>query len=344
VVAQVLRDLGPVPALEELAGELSGGGLRPLREEAPDRAEWDRAAAPHLGRRWLDLPFYFAEAFFYRRLLEATGYFGPGGRDPFAGPKDHEWAPDQAPRRCAELLAGGPGLRALVLASLWGNRGDLSHDVARALGSYHGQDSDLLVDDSSLAFADRRAEVVLIADNAGTELLMDLALADHLLASGRVERMTLHLKDHPIFVSDATPGDLGHGLEALASGDHPAAALARRLARWRSDGRLAVETDPFYTSSRFYPELPRSLRQRLAVDLVILKGDANYRRLCSDAHWLPETPFETVVESFPAPLVVLRTMKSELVVGLPSGLAEREAAADPRWMVRGRRGLIQARL
>src|SRR5205823_4744952 len=101
----------------------------------------------------------------------------------------------------------------------------------------------------------------------------------------------------------------------------------------------------FHTSSLFYPQLPPDLRAELArADLVVLKGDANYRRLCSDAHWPFETPFAEVVRDFPAPLVALRTSKAELVVGLPPGLAAATAALDPLWLVNGRRGVIQARL
>jgi hypothetical protein len=51
-----------------------------------------------------------------------------------------------------------------------------------------------------------------------------------------------------------------------------------------------------------------------------------------------------VVADFPAPLVALRTMKAEVVVGLPAGVAERLTGEDPRWMVNGKRGLVQARL
>src|SRR5207253_2841719 len=97
--------------LDALDAELRAGTLRGLLEDTPDRADWDRAVAPHLGRSWLNLPWYFAEAYFYRRLLEATGYFGNGslgGRDPFAADKASEWVPDEAPRRCAEFLASAP--------------------------------------------------------------------------------------------------------------------------------------------------------------------------------------------------------------------------------------------
>jgi uncharacterized protein with ATP-grasp and redox domains len=364
ILAKTRAHLGALPPdvaqrMDDLDAELRRGTLRLLREPAPDRAFWDQAAAPHVGHGWLDLPWFFAETFFYRRLLEATGYFGSGPlarRDPFAADKAAEWVPAEAPGRCAELLAGapperGPRLRALMLGSLWGNRADLSYNVARQLGSYAGDASaDLLADHSpavaELLLAHRCPRVTLIADNAGTELLMDLALVDHLLAACGVEELVMHVKDHPFFVSDAMEHDVEDGLRALArSGDAACAALAARLAGWRRAGKLVTATHPFYTSSLFYGALPQELRQDLArSSLVILKGDANYRRLCSDAPWPPETPFAEVVSDFPAPLVTLRTLKAEVIVGLPPGLAERTRAADPGWMVNGRRGVIQARV
>jgi hypothetical protein len=149
-----------------------------------------------------------------------------------------------------------------------------------------------------------------------------------------------------LFVSDTLAHDLDDGLRALAASGAPAAAaLAERVTSWRRAGRLVTESHPFYTSSLFYPALPGDLRQELGrSSLVILKGDANYRRLCSDAPWPPETPFAEVVDGFPAPLVAIRTCKAEVIVGLPPGVAEGLAATDPRWMVNGRRGVIQARL
>ncbi len=78
--------------------------------------------------------------------------------------------------------------------------------------------------------------------------------------------------------------------------------------------------------------------------LVIVKGDANYRRLRGDAHWPPDASFRDIVHYFPAPVLALRTFKAELVVGLPPGLAGRLAQEDPDWLVNGKRGVIQGRL
>ena len=80
-------------------------------------------------------------------------------------------------------------------------------------------------------------------------------------------------------------------------------------------------------------------RELGAARLVISKGDAHYRRAVGDALWAPETPFSRVTSYFPAPLLALRTLKSDPIVGLPGGVAERLDLEDPRWRVNGRRAV-----
>lgn len=343
--------------LDTLRRELVSGVLRPLHEAAPDRAIWDAACTPHVGRSWLDLPWFFAESFFYRRLLEATGYFAPGplaGVDPFARSKSSELG-ERTPEHCARVFASLPlsadeRLHALLFASLWGNRADLSYDVASQLGSTSGVASDVIADDShavvEFILARRLRTVIVLLDNAGSELAMDLGLVDALLHDSGVERVRLHAKNQPMFVSDALVSDVDATLNAFdRMPDSISPALGARLRRARERGRLEISAPPFYSTSGMYTELPEPLSSELAgADLCIVKGDANYRRLCSDAHWPPTTPFISVVETFPAPLVALRTLKAELIVGLPPGEAQRLHAEDPEWLVNGRRAVIQARL
>jgi hypothetical protein len=76
-------------------------------------------------------------------------------------------------------------------------------------------------------------------------------------------------------------------------------------------------------------------------DLVILKGDVNYRRLLDDCHWPPTTRLEDVTGYFPASFLTLRTLKGEIMVGLEPGQAEALSAADPTWLINGKRGVIQ---
>jgi len=347
-------------SLQDLRVEILSGLIRPLQEVAPDRRRWALLSRPHIARPWLDVPWYWAEAFFYRRVLEATHYFQPGPwhrRDPFAPRKHPELAPDAAPRDVDALLAAVPldtsgRFIALLHASLWGNRLDLSHDVSMTLGRGEPDSDDaanLLLDDTTsiqrYLSSRKPGQVSIIADNAGGEVLADLALSDFLLDSGLAARVDLHVKTYPFFVSDATMQDVQEALDGLAVGGQRAAALTRRLKSHIDDGRLVIGTHWFYTSPLYFRELPRDLFTRYhRAALVILKGDANYRRLLGDAHWPPTAPFSQITGYFPAPLVALRTLKAEIIVGLAPGRAERLTAEDREWLVNGRRGVIQARL
>ena len=76
-------------------------------------------------------------------------------------------------------------------------------------------------------------------------------------------------------------------------------------------------------------------------DLVVLKGDLNYRRLLRDRRWDPATPMEGIVGYFPAALATLRTTKSELIVDCPRETFERLSREDPKWLVEGRYGIIR---
>jgi len=349
-----------VADLEALYAELVGGTIRGLREDAADVAFWNAVSAPCIGRSWLDAPWFWAEAYFYRRVLEATRYFQPGpwqGYDPYLPKKRAEWSPNAAPATVERLLRGlasDPAGRfeQLVHASLWGNRADLSYMVAAHLGGpadAAAERANLLADGTPAVWrmlAGRPLRrVIFICDNTGAELLADLALADFLLDARLAGEVVLHLKPQPFFVSDALPQDVRDGLAALPAGGPHATALAERLHDALAAGRLRLATHWAYATSLFYFELPDDLRADLAAaNLVLVKGDANYRRLLGDAHWPPTTPFSAAVGYFPAPVAALRTLKGEIIVGLAAGQAEALAAEDPAWLVNGRRGVIQARV
>jgi len=346
--------------LDELRTELSSGRIRELREDAPDVALWNEVSAPHLGRSWLDGPWYWAEAYFYRRLLEATGYFREGrwrGFDPFGAKKRTEWAADGAPAALEALLASLPDdpaarFERLFHASLWGNRTDLSYMIAAHLGgtaNSHAERENLLADDTAATWewlrAKRPSRIAIMADNTGTELLMDLALIDFLLEAGLASAIHLYLKPQPFFVSDAMTADVKAGLDALRAGGTAGRALAERTEDALIRRGLTLIEHWFSATSLFYYQLPNDLLAELAgMGLVIFKGDVNYRRLLGDAHWPSTASFADVVSYFPAPLVALRTLKGEIIAGLVSGQAERLAVEDPAWLVNGRRGVIQARL
>lgn len=148
---------GPRRALDALVAETLTGVIGRLPADAADADRWETWGAGYFGRSWFDVPFLFAESYFYRRLLDAVGYFAPGpwrGVDPFAYLKSAEardataaGAPGErttpgaaADRPGAGGTGRGPatepvgGLRELLVAAVWGNRADLSFRIGRPGG------------------------------------------------------------------------------------------------------------------------------------------------------------------------------------------------------------------
>ncbi len=356
-----------IARVNDLIAAIPAEPLRLLRQEAPDAALWASAIEPYLGQNWLEPPWFFVETYFYRRLLEATGYYEPGagaGRDPFAYQKKQGLLATRpminaVSERLAVWVDQGwreQNLAALVAINLWGNRADLSLWPVDAgedqplQKDWHGAEEQTLVDDTPLVVrhlqSHKEAQIDFIVDNAGLELVTDLALADYLLASGAAERVTLHLKMHPTFVSDAMITDVQETVRFLAAEENDAAAaFGKRLLSYLAGSRLCLRDHPFWTSPFPFWQLPDDLWQDLSQSqLIISKGDANYRRLHGDAHWPFTTPFEYVVRYFPAPMVALRTLKGEHVVGLSEQQVERLQKQDPGWLIDGKRGVIQSRL
>ena len=82
LVAQIrdARPYGPAQrrALDDLLAEISSRVIRPLGPKAHGQESWSSWGAGYFGMPWLDAPFLWSESYFYRRLLDAVGYFEPG--------------------------------------------------------------------------------------------------------------------------------------------------------------------------------------------------------------------------------------------------------------------------
>ena len=345
---QALNPDYPAPiqqALDELRVNIANDAPIPMLSlPAPDYDEWAAHYRPHAGETWLNSEWFFAEVYFYRLLIQAVRWWETG-RDPFARKKDEELASDALWRflDLALSIEEDDKLPALLQFSLWGNRIDLSYAASLAHGNTWQVD-DLIADDLVVAvdhLKKQRGPVHVIADNAGTELAADMALVDELLRDTS-RQVFFHVKMHPTFVSDSTVPDILTFFRLAHSRGGKAAALAERLNTAMIDGRLRLAPDLFWNSSQWLWQLPPRLARLFEeAALVISKGDLNYRRTIGDALWSPETPFASAVGYFPAPLLALRTLKSDPVVGLREGLAAQLDAVDEDWRVNGKRGVIQ---
>ena len=179
-----------------------------------------------------------------------------------------------------------------------------------------GAEANILVNDLPAAYQvlkrakkdgrqERRVDIVL--DNAGFELFVDLMLAGYLLASDQATQIVLHPKNMPWFVSDVIPADFSTLLSVIArpqeffqtgvTGETPQAPFTETelnqlgfffedLSNFHSEGQLIVRPNTFWTTSYSYWSMPtqapilyEDLRES---ELVVFKGDLNYRKLTSD--------------------------------------------------------------
>jgi uncharacterized protein with ATP-grasp and redox domains len=156
---------------------------------------------------------------------------------------------------------------------------------------------------------DRIVDIVL--DNAGFELYVDLCLAGYLLSAGLATRVVLHCKSIPWFVSDVIPADFAALLNALAtpqsfystpseddkySGKTPIPLSQKEVnelsflfniwSKFHQEGQLVLRANRFWNEGGSYWRLPTSDTQLFedlkSSDLVIFKGDLNYRKLTAD--------------------------------------------------------------
>ncbi|WP_225830580.1 damage-control phosphatase ARMT1 family protein [Streptomyces sp. NK08204] len=345
-------------ALDALLESCTDGVIEPLSEDAPDRDRWRAWGLDgYVGWSWFDVPWLWSESYFYRRLLDAVGYFWPGawqGIDPFRPFKHAELdAPETG-----EELAALDGLRdrpeeerarALLHGSLWGNRADLGFRLSAAGAEAAEPAPALVADDSdtlwSLLPPTGTGTLCLVADNAGPELVPDLLMVAHLLAAGRIARAVLHVKPYPYYVSDATTADVIDAVHRVRAAPGAAAEYGHALWAAMADGRLTVRAHPFSCAPLPYAEMPDDLRSDFAAaDLTLVKGDLNYRRLVGDRMWPPTTPFQEATAYFPGPVAALRTLKSDVVTGLSEPTeAALVAAEGQRWRTAGTHALIQVR-
>lgn len=156
---------------------------------------------------------------------------------------------------------------------------------------------------------ERRVDIVL--DNAGFELFVDLILAGYLLSSGLATCVVLHPKSIPWFVSDVLPRDFGDLIALLSDPqsffsstgeeetgeekkpqpltDKEVDELKYLFQQWgdfHAEGQLIIRPNRFWTTASSYWRLPHeapSLYEDLKEsELVIFKGDLNYRKLTAD--------------------------------------------------------------
>lgn len=202
----------------------------------------------------------------------------------------------------------------------------------------------------------RNRQVDIVLDNAGFELYVDLILAGFLLSAGLATNVVLHSKSIPWFVSDVVPKDFSDLLNALNNAQSFYSApsedeqrdgktptplsekeggeldfLFKAWSEFHAEGQLTLRANRFWTEGGSYWRLPgtapRLYEDLKESELVIFKGDLNYRKLTGDAIWDPTSKFEKAIGPMGpgsgVNVLALRTCKADVVVGLGKGVDEK---------------------
>ena len=230
------------------------------KERVREYNEWKELLKPHVeaGDSWLSAPWLITEFYVYRLVMQALGYWDKDSAgyqyDPFAKQKRAGLTSSVASAepmltRIPSLPPTKEGIELAAAFALWGNKMDLSlwpADAAnqnvdvfseileKAAENLLHDDSDTLGDYCDKLRSKRGGNVDIIVDNAGFELVTDLALGQHLVESGIAKCVTFQLKSHPTFVSDALEKDLARDGRLLRQ-------LGRRCLPECKEGRSSME-------------------------------------------------------------------------------------------------------
>jgi hypothetical protein len=197
--------------------------------------------------------------------------------------------------------------------------------------------------------SDSKRRIDFVLDNSGLELFSDLCFADWLLSNGLADKVMLHFKQMPWFVSDAMVTDFNWTLSQLQASENKAlSTLGERWKRRVDDGTFILSDHAFWTTCFEYAAMAtvaNDLYNLLSESyLVFFKGDLNYRKLLADRNWLYTEKFSIALGGFePTNVCALRTLKADLVTGLPPGAATRAAGENKDWMVTGQYAVCQVK-
>lgn len=339
---------------DKLLSEVQTGVASPLKEYfyPADWPFWEKFTVKYYGKRYVEIPFYEAEAYAYHRIIDIMDY-RHSHLDPFDKLKTESVKHNRdfleafsRKHLNEEPIFNASYFNALLYNSLWANSADLSQLDANGVLLNSTLRRKLVIDDTdalaTLLNAPSTTQVDFIADNAGIELISDFFLIDYLLYTNKIAQINLHLKHYPIFVSDATVADVRKHLELLNSFQSSAITqFADRLLTYCRGGRIKLDSHPFWNSPCHFTELPITLKQHFDSGTVLLfKGDANYRRLFEDRLWPPNTPTDQVLNYLDHPCVSIRTLKSEIVLGLSDREVDFLFDEDKNWLTNGTYGLI----
>jgi uncharacterized protein with ATP-grasp and redox domains len=257
-----------------------------------------------------------------------------------------------------------PKIDQLLQLQLWGNKGDLAFFLNRtedSMSEWSKLDEETLKSSKKLILDDQSEHIMdviksktiqqldIVLDNSGLELVNDLILTNYLLEKNLTKRVFIHYKSIPWFVSDVTKNDFFYTLNRLQSNEKTKILYDQLMDKIKK--KLIVPfTHEFWTLPNYFSDIQTQAPQLLThfnkSNLVIFKGDLNFRKLVHDRKWPATQSFSSVIdEVFPRNFKVasIRTCKSDFVCNLNKDKVVELDKNGREWRWGGEFGMIQFR-
>lgn len=253
-------------------------------------------------------------------------------------------------------------LQKIIVLSLQSNSYDLSqlHSTGRYVlknDNYEISGANEMID-----FLGKEVRTVhYLVDNSGVELLLDLVLGYALLNIKhlRIDKIVYHVNVLPIFVSDVIENDKDYTLRVIEdcitksklidpkdkSRYVEALEYLRSMFIKDSMGRSRAEIRPdfVWNMPTPYEEIAEDHSDlfRNRKNILIVKGDLNYRRLCGDKSWRSSKKLDNLTKYITTPTLVIRCFKSNVILDVKDSQIEAWDKKDMDWRVNGNYGVIK---
>ena len=209
-------------------------------------------------------------------------------------------------------------LKKYLIYSMKGN----SHDLSQNEALYHEDKNryDFVCDDTQKIFSfllqqNSYGKLIIIPDNSAVEFFSDICLAMYFLSTNKFRTIVFKMNNRPKFVSDVTWQDY-ELFKTFLKRDNTAYNI---FEFYEKSGRIQFEYKDDYTQIPYIRDFSEEeIKDLQSADMLIVKGDLNYRRFLLDCFCPFETPLKSLVpeQLLEQKIVFLRMIKSTVVAGL----------------------------
>lgn len=209
-------------------------------------------------------------------------------------------------------------LKKYLIYSMKGN----SHDLSQNEALYHEDKTryDFVCDDTKKLFSflsqkNSYEKLIIIPDNSAIEFFSDICLAMYFLSTNKFQTIVFKMNNRPKFVSDVTWQDY-ELFKFFLEREGSAYSL---FEKYEKSGRIQFEYKDDYTQIPYIRDFSEEeIKDLQSADMLIVKGDLNYRRFLLDCFCPFETPLKSLLpeQLLEQKIVFLRMIKSTVVAGL----------------------------